>query len=226
MRRLLALLLVTLGLAPGTWWRSPVPLANSEQVVSFTPVAAGVDRIGPLEVAGAWVMRSPNAHFGSYSALIALGDGTLLAASDRGRSLRFSPPGARPQRPQLDYFAGRRTARKSQADIEALARDPATGSIWAAFEVSNRIEFLALDIRNYAAIEPVFEGIDTIFHEAAIPSVPQSIDSQRVYSAGAGARRHHSASGKRAAMSRRNASAAARSAVRSVSFRCRSQTSA
>jgi UDP-N-acetylglucosamine/UDP-N-acetyl-alpha-D-glucosaminouronate 4-epimerase len=43
-------------------------------------------------------------------------------------------------------------------------------------EVAGKVEFLPLDIRNYAAIEPVFEGIDTVFHQAAIPSVPQSIE--------------------------------------------------
>jgi UDP-N-acetylglucosamine/UDP-N-acetyl-alpha-D-glucosaminouronate 4-epimerase len=32
------------------------------------------------------------------------------------------------------------------------------------------------DIRDYAAIAPIFDGADTVFHLAAIPSVPRSID--------------------------------------------------
>ena len=37
------------------------------------------------------------------------------------------------------------------------------------------IEFHRLDIRDYAAVAPVIAGADTVFHLAAIPSVPRSI---------------------------------------------------
>jgi len=43
-------------------------------------------------------------------------------------------------------------------------------------EVCERIEFHRLDVRAAAAIAPVIEGADTVFHLAAIPSVPRSID--------------------------------------------------
>jgi nucleoside-diphosphate-sugar epimerase len=43
-------------------------------------------------------------------------------------------------------------------------------------EVRERIEFHHADIRDYEAIRPVIEGADTVFHLAAIPSVPRSID--------------------------------------------------
>ena len=73
------------------------------------------------------------------------------------------------------------------AIVRALLADPevrrvvvidnlSTGKRANLDEVSSQIELLTLDIRNYVAIEPVFQGIDTVFHEAAIPSVPQSID--------------------------------------------------
>ena len=134
------LLLVALGLAPGTWWRSrPVP-PDDRQALAITRLAVPPVDLGPLRLVGAWELRSGNRHFGSYSALADLGDGTLLAASDRGRMLRFSPPGAAAPRVHLDFFAGRALQDKKQADIEALARDPASGRIWASFEVSNRIE--------------------------------------------------------------------------------------
>jgi len=37
------------------------------------------------------------------------------------------------------------------------------------------VEFHECDIRDYPALLPLLEGIDVIFHEAAIPSVPRSI---------------------------------------------------
>jgi len=43
-------------------------------------------------------------------------------------------------------------------------------------EVRGRIEFHKIDIRDAAALEPVMRGVDTVFHLAAIPSVPRSID--------------------------------------------------
>ena len=43
-------------------------------------------------------------------------------------------------------------------------------------EVRGQIEFHNVDIRNAAALEPVIRGADTVFHLAAIPSVPRSID--------------------------------------------------
>lgn len=42
-------------------------------------------------------------------------------------------------------------------------------------EVSDRIEFHEADVRSYASIAPVIDGADTVFHLAAIPSVPRSI---------------------------------------------------
>jgi UDP-glucose 4-epimerase len=43
-------------------------------------------------------------------------------------------------------------------------------------EVRSRIEFERADIRNYEEIAPLIRGAGAVFHEAAIPSVPRSID--------------------------------------------------
>src|SRR6185436_21111134 len=43
-------------------------------------------------------------------------------------------------------------------------------------EVRSRIEFERADIRNYEEIAPLIRGASVVFHEAAIPSVPRSID--------------------------------------------------
>ena len=42
-------------------------------------------------------------------------------------------------------------------------------------EVRGRVDFHRADIRRYDEIEPLFRGVDVVFHEAAIPSVPRSI---------------------------------------------------
>jgi nucleoside-diphosphate-sugar epimerase len=54
-----------------------------------------------------------------------------------------------------------------------------TGHIRNLAEVRDRIEVHILDIRDGAAIAPVIAGADTVFHLAAIPSVPRSIDEPR-----------------------------------------------
>jgi nucleoside-diphosphate-sugar epimerase len=46
-------------------------------------------------------------------------------------------------------------------------------------ELRDRIEFHRADIRDGAAILPAIEGADTVFHLAAIPSVPRSISDPR-----------------------------------------------
>ncbi len=46
-------------------------------------------------------------------------------------------------------------------------------------EVRGRVKLHVVDIRDGAAIAPVIAGADTVFHLAAIPSVPKSIDQPR-----------------------------------------------
>ena len=43
-------------------------------------------------------------------------------------------------------------------------------------EIRSRIDFQRADIRNYEEIAPLIRGAGVVFHEAAIPSVPRSID--------------------------------------------------
>ncbi len=42
-------------------------------------------------------------------------------------------------------------------------------------EVSGSVEFHETDIRDYEALRAAMTGVETVFHEAAIPSVPRSI---------------------------------------------------
>jgi nucleoside-diphosphate-sugar epimerase len=43
-------------------------------------------------------------------------------------------------------------------------------------EVRQSVDFHRADIRNYDEIAPAIRGADVVFHEAAVPSVPRSID--------------------------------------------------
>ena len=43
-------------------------------------------------------------------------------------------------------------------------------------EVRGRIDFQSADVRYYEEIAPIIRGATVVFHEAAIPSVPRSID--------------------------------------------------
>jgi UDP-glucose 4-epimerase len=42
--------------------------------------------------------------------------------------------------------------------------------------IEQQIEFQQLDVRDYEAIAPLFAGIEVVFHEAGLPSVPRSIE--------------------------------------------------
>ena len=42
-------------------------------------------------------------------------------------------------------------------------------------EVRGAVDFHRIDIREYDALRKAMEGVDVVFHEAAIPSVPRSI---------------------------------------------------
>src|SRR5579862_9564908 len=44
-------------------------------------------------------------------------------------------------------------------------------------EVRDRIHFHNADIRDFDSIAPIIRGAEVVFHEAAIPSVPRSIDN-------------------------------------------------
>lgn len=142
MRRIVLLLVVVLGLAPGTWLRSPLPTRSSDdrQLLTLTALPFAHRRLGETEVLGVWQLQSPNGHFGSYSSLQRLADGTLLTVSDTGRFLRFALPGQPPRRSVLDLWVKPEQGRQPAPDVEALARDPETGTIWAAYERRNTIE--------------------------------------------------------------------------------------
>ena len=112
--------------------------------VEFRPVVLDRGTIAPLTLAGAWQLTSDDPRFGGVSAL-AIDGGQILALTDSGALIRFSPPGGRfgtarigelPDGPGSGAF-------KRYRDSEALVRDRRTGGWWVAFE--NRHELWLYD---------------------------------------------------------------------------------
>lgn len=155
--RLVLLLGVAIGVAPGTWWRSPYggEHVDDRAILTVEPVPFPRGRFGEVTIAGAWRLSSPNSHFSSYSALLAMDDGTLLAVSDWGRMLKMTAPDS-PHRtaPRFGYFATLEEGDKHFRDIEAVTRDPATGRIWGAYENSNLIERYDAGLRRAGRVAP------------------------------------------------------------------------
>ena len=155
MRRLVPLTIVALGLAPGTWVRTPQAVFTDERpILSATLLPLPNLGRGDLRVAGAWVLSSGNRHFGGYSALAVLPDGSLLAVSDRGRRLRFTPPGRPGRLVDFAYLGPERPAAKAGADSEALTVDPASGRLWVAYENRNRIVRYDAGFRPEGSVRP------------------------------------------------------------------------
>ena len=140
--RWLIFVIVVAGLAPGTFVRTRTGVRSDVAVVTVTPVAEREGVSGDLTLTGAWELTSAHGWFGGFSAL-AKGEGhRLIAGSDRGWLLDLDLDGGAPRAvPGSFRFIGREMApRKELVDLEALARDPASGTVWAAFENFNLIE--------------------------------------------------------------------------------------
>lgn len=137
--RLVLLGLVVLGLAPGFFMNGPAGRRSDVAEVTVTPLASRDGVAGALTLTGAWELASAHHWFGGFSALVA-GDGaTLIAGTDRGFLLEFDLSGDVPRAvPGSFRFVGEsKPGRDETVDLEALARDPATGTLWAAFESDN-----------------------------------------------------------------------------------------
>jgi hypothetical protein len=152
MRRLLALLILVGVLLPATCMRSPPPVKSDTVALRFVPLsltapesekAAG---LAPFRLERVWRIESRYRQFGGYSGLVALGDGRLLAMSDSGFMLRFSPPDAPQSRPMGGDVRGLDTDQhKTARDFEALTADPTRKVFWASMEFENAIMRLRPD---------------------------------------------------------------------------------
>ncbi len=159
MRRFVALALLLLALAPGTWLRTPRAPRSAALELRFIPeprpprhhLAA---QLGSFDFAGAWRITGRHWRFGGFSALVPLGDGELLAIGDRGYRLRFSPPGAAQHRPAFGVTVPRRFGGKSMIDAESAAFDPLSRRLWIGWEDDKSITRHGLAFRGFARSYP------------------------------------------------------------------------
>lgn len=135
----IALLLITL--APGTFLRTPIGTRNDQATVTITPLDERDGVAGALALTGLWALDSAHAWFGGFSALVAVDGQGLLAGTDRGFLLDLDLSGPAPRAiPGSFRFVGiTDRGRDEIVDLESLARDPATGTIWAGFEGDNLV---------------------------------------------------------------------------------------
>jgi hypothetical protein len=143
LRRLLAVGLLVLALAPGLWLRSDPrwrdhggsPTLRFERLPARTPDSWPAE----LRLLGAWHLTSGKHRFGGYSALLVTEGGTLTAVSDTGETLRMGTP----DRPGVAAPRFGRVRKQDPLyfddDIEAATADPRTSWRWYAYEDSNEI---------------------------------------------------------------------------------------
>lgn len=158
--RLVLISFVALVLAPGTCVRTiPSPREHhNDEPVRITAVAGGELAPGPLALEGIWEMSTRDWRFGGYSGLISTGDDGLLAISDNGILLKIqlagdAPTGARVASINRDLIP-RPAEEKSGYDTESLARDPVSGTIYAAYEGRNAIERISPEFVQQARVSP------------------------------------------------------------------------
>ncbi len=153
--RILAVTVLALALAPGTWLRSAQQETDLRPLLAVTPLDLPSIEAGPDMVAvAAWELSSENKHFGGYSALLVREDDAapaFFAASDRGRFLRFD---LRDGEPEFGAIAGSVANTKDAIDVEAVTSDPATGRLWFAYEGRNLIERRNASLGDAARAKP------------------------------------------------------------------------
>ncbi|MFM7349094.1 MAG: esterase-like activity of phytase family protein [Erythrobacter sp.] len=140
MWRLLLLAVVVIGLAPGLFVRTLTGAREDLAVVTVTPLPDRQGTSGALRLTGLWQLTSPHSRFGGFSALVPGEGPALIAGTDRGFLLHLDLAQDSPHAvPGSFRFVGISRGRKEIVDLESLARDPATGTLWGGFEAYNLV---------------------------------------------------------------------------------------
>lgn len=157
--RLVLIAGVALALAPGTFLRTSIGTRADPAVVTITPRAEKAGVSGELSLTGVWELSSPHGWFGGFSALAPGRGQALVAGTDRGFLLDIDLAGPAPRAQPGSYrFVGlTNRGREESVDLESLARDPATGTLWAGFEGDNQVVRFAAGAPRREHIPPSME---------------------------------------------------------------------
>lgn len=143
MLRLILILLLMVGLAPGTWLRTDVERTVGAKRIIFTTIDVPSLRVGELRLMQAWQLDSPSHMFGGLSALRWRADDSFQAVSDSGAVVRFALPGgraaARRMLTRMRPMPGLMGPDGLAVDMESITSDPARGQSWIGFESANAI---------------------------------------------------------------------------------------
>ncbi len=137
---------VALGLAPGTLLRTAIDPDPEQVTITLTPLAEREGIGGQLVVTGAWEIISTHPFFGGFSTLLDAGGGAheegLLAGTDRGWLLTIPIVAGEPDTAQSQYsdYATAAPGLFPLTDLEAMTRDPASGTLWTSYESLNTIQ--------------------------------------------------------------------------------------
>lgn len=143
MLRLILILLVIVGLAPGTWLRTTVDRTAGARTITFTPLDVPPLHMGDLRLVRAWQLSSPSHLFGGLSALHWRKGDSFIAVNDSGAVVRFAPPGsaaaAKQMTTRIRPMAGLQGPGGLTVDMESITYDARSGKSWIGFESVNAI---------------------------------------------------------------------------------------
>ncbi|QYJ07365.1 esterase-like activity of phytase family protein [Qipengyuania flava] len=152
--RLILGTMLACALAPGTWWRAPEPPRTFEQLTTIMPLDLGVRRSGPFTLLAGWEMAGDPFRFGGLSALVALDEERFLSGTDGGLLLAFERPDRSDEPGVLSVIGEGESAAKLGRDLESLAVDQATGTVWAGYEFRNAILRLDANLDPDEEVQP------------------------------------------------------------------------
>lgn len=124
---------------------TPIPLPARDRIAP---------RMGAFRLEEIWQLRSASRMFGGYSALLSENGKDLLAFSDSGLLLRFTPPGRNgppPEASRLDLGTPRPL---NNSDLESATRDPRSGQFWFGIESRNQIVRMTRNFRRTGIATP------------------------------------------------------------------------
>ncbi len=153
-KRLLLAVLLTAALVPGTWLRTPESTRDFQWLSRTERLEVTPSRSGPFTLVAAWEMSGDRVHFGGFSALVVLDKTRFLAGTDGGRKLVFERPDRSDLPGILSPFDADQTAYKWGRDLESLAIDPASGTVWAGYEFRESIVRFDEDLKPEGEVRP------------------------------------------------------------------------